>query len=369
MIKHVKHYILRDCRSNENRTDAFEFPTRERQPDLFDNNVAFTSLLSHPGDGMLYCGLTAWNTDILYRFDPSSKEFESLHYPDISEPFEVKVHRSLELASDGTVYGASACLHTVDKRREAPGGALFKIEPGADHAVKMGIPVEHDYIQTISLDDERGLIYGQTYPVFNTFVYDLKTAETTNLGYMGSITHISTIDDTGCFWGTWQEAAHFFYKYDPGTQAITWFRNSVPNSAEDSDRMYPGAGPIDTMINGGDGYIYIGTCGGSLCRLDPKTGEVTYLAKPSPAARLPGLVVWKDTLLLGCMGDDYDSMLFAYDRETGALHNLGPLIDSETGRRLFRVHDVRLVDEHTAYVAETDVPDRSGYLWECTIDI
>ncbi len=48
MIKHVKHYILRDWSSNENRTDAFEFPTRERQPALFDNNVAFTSLLLSP---------------------------------------------------------------------------------------------------------------------------------------------------------------------------------------------------------------------------------------------------------------------------------------------------------------------------------
>ncbi|MAE65383.1 MAG: hypothetical protein CMJ18_14015 [Phycisphaeraceae bacterium] len=368
MIKHVTHYVLRDYQCDEPSTDLFEMPTRESAPEYFDNNIAFTCLLPHP-DGKLYCGLTAWNTDILYRFDPKSKQFESLHYPEISERFEIKVHRSLELASDGAIYGATACLHAVDQRREAPGGALFRIAPGADRAEKLCIPVERDYIQTISLDDRRGLIYGQTYPVFKTFVHDLGTGRTDDLGYMGSITHISAIDDDGCFWGTWHEVAHFLYKYDPGTKKITWFRRSVPNAQADSNRMYAGAGPVDSMINGGDGFLYIGTCGGSLCRLDPKTAETTYLARPAPTARLPGLVVWKDGLLLGCMGDDNNSMLFAYDRENGAVHNLGPLVDSDTGLPLFRVHDLRVMNGNTAYVGETDVPGRSAYLWECTLEM
>ena len=176
------------------------------------------------------------------------------------------------------------------------------------------------------------------------------------------------IDDSGCFWGTWNENDHFLYKYDPDADEMTWFHHSVPHAKADSSRMYAGAGPVDTMINGGDGYLYIGTCGGTLCRLDPKTAEVTYLAKPAPTARLPGLIVWKDSLLLGGMGDDNDSVLFAYDRDNGSVHHLGPLVDTETGLTLFRVHDLRLMGENTVYVAETDVPDRSGYLWECEID-
>ena len=132
--------------------------------------------------------------------------------------------------------------------------------------------------------------------------------------------------------------------------------------------MYPGAGPVDCMINGGDGYLYIGTTGGSLCRLDPETAEVTYLGKPAPTTRLPGLIVWHDSLLLGCCGDNEGSCVFAYDRETNAFHYLGPIRDSETGLLLFRVHDLRLVSQNLAYVAETDVPTRSGYLWECELE-
>ena len=368
MIKHVRHYILRDYQSSERMADATEAATADEK-DKFENAVAFTCLLPHPDDGQLYCGITAHNNDILYRFDPETKEFESLHYREIAEPFEVKVHRSLELASDGTIYGATACLYSLDQRRDAPGGALFRIRPGADRAEKFAVPVEQDYIQTITLDNERKLIYGQTYPVFRFFVYDLTNSRTTDFGYMGSITHISALDDDGCLWGTWDVVQHYLYKYDPSTGEITWFRHSTPGAREDSNRMYPGAGPVDCMINGGDGYIYIGTCGGSLCRLDPKTAEVRYLGKPAATARMPGLIVWKDALLLGAAGDEEGGTVFAYDRESGAFHYLGSIVDSETGRKLYRVHDLRLVGEHTAYVAETDVPNRSGYLWECEIEI
>jgi len=31
--------------------------------------------------------------------------------------------------------------------------------------------------------------------------------------------------------------------------------------------------------------------------------------------------------------------------------------------------DLRLVGDNVVYVAETDVPNRSGYLWECEIEM
>lgn len=134
--------------------------------------------------------------------------------------------------------------------------------------------------------------------------------------------------------------------------------------------MYPGAGPVDSMINGHDGYLYVGTTGGSLCRLDPQTAEIEYLGHPSPTRRLPGLMVWNEDLLLGVGGDREKGFVFTYDRRTGAFDRLGSIIDTESGLPLYRVHDVcRGRDPYTVYVAETDVPTRSGYLWECRIDI
>ena len=366
-IKTVRHYILRDYRGavGADMTGAVSGMDRN----MFENYVAFVSLLYHPREERLYCGLTAYNSNILAKFNPRTKQFEEFDYRPVAEPFEVKVHRSLELASDGTIYGATACLHGLDKRREAPGGALFKIRPGAKVPEKFAVPTPPDYIQTITLDEKRKLIYGLTYPVFNFFVYHLDTGEVENYGYMGSITHISAIDDAGCFWSTWDVVNHNLFKYDPTTRKITYFTHGLPGGRKESNMMYPGAGPVDCMINGGDGYLYIGTTGGSLCRLNPKTAEVTYLGKPSPATRMPGLLVWHDSLLLGTMGDDHASCLFAYDRETGAFTHLGDIVDSQTRLPLYRTHDLRLAGRDLAYVAETDTPGRSSYLWECEIEM
>jgi hypothetical protein len=365
-IKTVRHYVLRDYRGAVTADMTSGGSGMDRN--MFENYVAFVSLLYHPAEQRLYCGVTAFDCNILARFNPATKQFEKFDYRPISEPFEVKVHRSLELASDGTIYGATACLHGVDKRKEAPGGWLFKIKPGADRPEKIAIPIANDYIQTITLDEKRKLIYGLTYPVFNFFVYHLDTGEVENHGYMGSITHISAIDDAGCFWSTWDVVNHNLFKYDPATRKIAFFQHGVPNGRKESNMMYPGAGPVDCMINGGDGYIYIGTTGGSLCRLNPKTAEVTYLGKPSPATRMPGLLVWRDSLLMGTMGDENAGCLFAYDRDNGKFIHLGNIVDSKDKLPLYRTHDLRLANPSLAYVAETDTPGRSGYLWECEIE-
>jgi hypothetical protein len=90
--------------------------------------------------------------------------------------------------------------------------------------------------------------------------------------------------------GTWNHLRHHLYKYDPSARKITFFQHGTPNAPKEANIMYVGAGPVDVMINGGDGYLYIGTAGGSLCRLDPKTAQVDYLGRPAPTQRLPGLV-------------------------------------------------------------------------------
>ncbi len=365
MIRRVRHHVLRDIKDKNIDVDDH----RERTQEFNDNYIAFTCLLANPNDGLLYCGVTAFNTDILHAFDPVSKTFRSLRYQDVAEPFEIKVHRSLELASDGAIYGASACLHGVNKRLEAPGGSLFRYHPKQAKVEKLGIPIARDYIQTISLDESRGLIYGQTYPVFCLFAYHLATGQVDDLGYIGSITHISAIDDQGCLWGTWDSVAHNLFKYDPAQQKIIFFDHGLPDGNKMGGLMYPGSGPVDCMINGGDGYLYLGTTGGTLLRLDPKTAEVKYLGKPYASRRMPGLKIWPDGRLLGVVGDTDLSYLFTYDRESGRFVDLGPIIDTETGLALYRTHDLAIVDDSHLYVAETDVPSRSGYLWECEVKL
>jgi hypothetical protein len=69
----------------------------------FKNWISFTSLLFHPEVKLIYCGLTSWKGDVFYAFDPKTKEFRSLEFPDIGDRFDVKIHRSLELDDDGKI--------------------------------------------------------------------------------------------------------------------------------------------------------------------------------------------------------------------------------------------------------------------------
>lgn len=361
-ISSVKYHILRDVKK------VVEDDTRANQDaEVFNNRVSFVSLLTHP-DGNIYCGCTAYNLDIFSKFDPRTQKFTSLKYQDVAEEFEVKIHRSLELASDGTIYGATATLYTLDKRLKTPGGTIFKYSPKTGKIKKLCVPLKHDYPQTITLDEKRKLIYGMTQPVFKFFVYHIDSGEVEDYDYMGSITHISCIDDAGCYWGTWDTVKHNLFKYNPKDRKITYFDHGLPEGSKFADIMYRGAGPCDCMINGGDGFIYIGTTGGTLCRLDPKTAEVKYLGRPHPSTRLPGLKLLDDRRIVCAGGDREGGFIAIYDRKTNGWEHLGELIDVKTGTKLYRVHDLTLsLDKKTAYIAETDVPARSGYLWECKI--
>ncbi len=365
-IESVRYHVLRNYDKKKNI--AVDGMSADRvQAEMRENLVAFTCLLASPSEGVLYCGITAFNNDILHAFDLGTGKFRSLGYASVAEKFEVKVHRSLEMDSDGTIYGASACLHDVSRRIEAPGGAVFRLTKGDRRIEKLCIPCKHDYIQTITLDRKRRLIYGFTEPVFKMFIYDINRGEAKDMDYIGSITHISALDDSGRIWGTWDEKHHYLFCYDPRTGRFEFTRNKLPRADGDANRMYTGAGPVDSMINGGDGYLYIGSTGGVLYRLDPKKGEAEWLGKPFPLPRMPGLKVWKDSLLVGITGDGGAANVFAYDRENGRFFELGPVAASSDGLRLYRPHDLEIVGGNTLFIAETDVPDRSGFLWECRV--
>ena len=85
--------------------------------------------------------------------------------------------------SKWTIYGATACLHDCDEYLKAPGGKIFKYDPNRKQIEILGIPVAHNYIQTIALDKKRKIICGFSFPVEKFFRYDLRTNKSTDFGY------------------------------------------------------------------------------------------------------------------------------------------------------------------------------------------
>lgn len=336
-------------------------------PDWKRNLISFTSILWHPKRRKVICGMTAFDTDIMYEFDPESRQFRSFNYQNFGEPFEIKIHRSLHLMRDGRVMGGSACLHREDQRKDAPGGKLFLLDTDSGAFEPLGIPVPRDYIQTITVDESRGLVYGFTYPVFNFFVFDYVNRALRRVDYVGSIPHIVALDDKGGYWSTWNNRTHNLFKYDPDADKMTFLAHALPRTKESCGLMYPGAGPIDSMLNGGDGFLYIGEAFGNLDRLDPRTGEVVELGKPTARTRLAAMTLGKDGRIYGISGFLEECHLFAYDRRSGQFEDFGVIADKRQGKTLFIGHDICMADDGVIYVGETDTAARAGCLWECKI--
>jgi len=356
ILKHLGHPVDRPLRTMGYR----DFTSND---DWRSNLISFTSLLWHPERKRVLCGLTAFDNDLLYEFDPATASFTNLGFQPLAERFEIKIHRSLQFDHNYNFYGATACLHREDQRLEGAGGRIFHYDYQSQRYDFLGIPVPHDYIQTITVDEARGLIYGVSYPVFEFFVFDLKSRELRFRQYMGSAPHIMAIDDDGCVWSTWNTRTHNLFKYDPTENRIIYYHHSLI-SGQGADLMYPGAGPIDMMLNGADGYLYVGCTTGDLLRIIPEDGRVEYLGRPTPEHRMPALEIGPDNRIYGIAGFYGRCHLFAYDRQKRSFEDFGLIDDGE--EQIYIGHDI-CIGANRIFAGETDTEKRAGYLWECQI--
>ncbi len=339
-----------------NDTDA---ETLLAHPLVAENYFSITTLRPHH-NGKLYVGTTHMKNRILWSFDPETKTFDDLGYSRIGGQYDIKIHRSLEYDPARDVfYGVSSGLHTEAKYFDVPGSEIFEYNPKTGDITFLGRPLPHEYTQTITFDPVRRLLYGFTYHTFAFYVFDVDRRKTIFHALPGSISHISALDDTGCIWSTWGRNLHYIYKYDPALNAIEWTKKKFPEGGH--SYMYPGAGPIDCMVNGKDGFLYVALETGTLVRMDPAHLEFESLGRPSPYPRMPALVLGQDGLLYGTCGDDGNVRVFCFDRKTQKYSILGELVSSSA--RCFRPHDLAILG-NTIYVGETDNPDRTCYLWE-----
>lgn len=346
-----------------------------KHDDFRKNAIGFTSVIYNPNDGLLYCGITSYENDILYSFNPRTAKFHSLKYQaaEGAEKYDVKIHRSLCLDEDGMIYGATACLHGVPEYWSTPGGKIFKYNPEKNRLEIIAIPLPHLYIQTIVLDTHRKIIYGCTYPQWHLFRYDIKTRRTRDLGPTLHAPHRPMIDRQGNLWSYYRSIAPI---RDPGLELLRY--------NPDDDKLCYGPWPescrlirkgIDDMSLGPDGRIYIGTVSGELLRFDPESRTMEYLGKPFHSTRMD-IKFGPDGLLYIATGsgkyedggkNGTDTAIFTYDVNRQKFEFLGYIYDPDRREGCVMVHDIALTDRNCIYVAESDNEARTCYLWECII--
>lgn len=356
-IKQVPAAALEDFRNGA------PFKILRNDPVLRDNWISVTAVDWNATETCLYIGLTAFDTDLLWRFFPDSRKFESLGFNKLQvEPQAIKLHRGLTPDGQGGYYFGTAGLLDLDELNDAPGGGVYHYHGGKFD--NLGIPIPHTYVQNVEVDLVRQRVYGVTYPLVYFFDYDLKSRKTQFSFYTGSHFHESGLDDDGYFWGTWYtRRGHCLFRYHPDVGKPEFYEVPIPNLGQDYFWTFPLNGPIDAFINGQDGYLYFGTFSGELYRLDPKTGNHTLLGRPSDGVRLSGLTLGPEGKLLGSYGADFVTGLFLYDHSTGVFTDLGPMKD-EKGNACYMIHDIVWDGGRRVFAGETDNVDRCSYLWE-----
>jgi hypothetical protein len=108
-------------------------------------------------------------------------------YKRLNDGFDAKFHRSLvRHDKNGCLYAATALLHDIDSYWEAPGGVMVKYDVANEKLEKIALPMPHNYIQMICLDQQHDVIYGVTFNPERMLSYDLNTRVSRDLGPISS---------------------------------------------------------------------------------------------------------------------------------------------------------------------------------------
>jgi hypothetical protein len=365
----VGYHVFKDFKlERAGATDEEIIAARSEHADEIRRlRYSFVSICRHPGSGSLFLGATNGGGDLLVEFDPVTGEFSSKLYAesDSYQPPETKIHKGLWLdGEEDALYFGTAALGGLPVMMATPGGALVRYSIAEGSFELLARPIPGDFFQATCLDRSRERIYGWT--IRGCFVvFDTEKRERVRYETMESTPHIGCIDDDGGVWGVWGINGAF-YHYLPDEDRFEFPEGCVfHNGREASNVMYTGAGPVDSFMNGGDGFLYVGSALGEFYRLDPRAGKLEYLGKPFPGQRLPGMAVGEDGWIYLCGGKRPASMLARYHREEKRFEHLG-VVEHSDGTRLSYCHDLCVIG-NTVYAGETDNPTRSGYLWTCEL--
>jgi len=379
----IRSLKLKNCNYgqewSETIEDRWNYKDFLNDPRWRNDWISFDGVVYHASTDRIYCGITSFNADIFEAYDRTKGEFTALDFASVANPFDAKFHRSMELTQDGnTLYTATALLHDVDNYWDAPGGGIFRHDLASGKITKLGIPLPHIYIQSIALDEKRGVIYSMHFTPERLSRFDLATGQATDLGPIGSGLAMGQgenilLDDDGCAWCGWNATrawqntpgvdSHRLCKYDPAQERIIFYPHGLPRANGEY-----GTAKVEGLFNLGTGCLYASGDNGSLYRVDTATGQGTYLGTPvsDRRSRLTSLVMAPDGYAYGITGRNGQCQLLRFDPKTDT-YELGDAIVDGDNVPMWQCHDITITNDNVLYAGENDHPHRSSYLWEIAL--
>jgi hypothetical protein len=341
--------------------------------------ISFDGVVCHPS-GLVYCGLTSFDGDIFKAYDGRKGAFLDLGFGRVSNPYDAKFHRSMALSRDGRyLYTATALLHEIDRYEAAPGGGIFCHDTRTGETEKLGIPIPHNYIQSIALDEARGVVYCMHFTPERLSIFNLETRQTRDLGPISSGMAIAQgenleLDDDGNAWCSWNATRAWqsspgpdtnrLCRYDVAQKRIVFYDHGLPRA----DKGH-GFAKLEGLFNLSTGLMYASGGNGSLYRIDPKTAQAELLGTPveDRRSRLTSLVLHPDGYAYGVTGRDGKCCLLRFDPRTEK-YDVGDAIVDADGVAMWQCHDIDVDANGVLYAGENDHPERSSYLWEIKLD-
>ena len=335
-------------------------------------DIHFTGVAYDERYPQIWCGFTSFAGDLLWTLDPQTKAFESRGFGRVREEHEIKIHRGLQVGPDGCLYFGTAALVSTPQHAEAAGGRLFRYDPAADKYECLGRPIERDYVQTIDVDYRRGIIYGATYPTPWFFGWDMASGKLLFKALLNDHPHQVCVDDDGRCWASfapypWDQGKHQLVNYNPDTSKLNWTDVHLPGEGSLNDAAGEAGqteAGIDSFINGGDGFLYMGVSTGALLRLEPGKLKVEMLLKPAPSNGFGALSPPADGKIYGIAGTYKTSEVFSYDLRNHEVVLYGPAYDAEKDTTICRPHELVAGPNNCLYCPETDNFERQCYFWE-----
>jgi len=300
-------------------------------------------------DGHVYIGLClegkGGQVAHLYRYHTGERRLQ--HLADMGEvtgepadsghATQGKIHFSLCQASDGQIYGATHCTtpplgHTIwsplsmwgDPEMSFPGGHIFRHDPATGETVDFGVITPHDGIPYLMLDEQRGCLYGATYPKAHFFRTNLQGRDFRDYGRLGAQYPISMVFDTAGNLYTSDTQAQLI-KYDVAADELVFLGARPYTHPWNTDSRYEW---ITDMVLAEDGWIYGVTYSSDhLFRFDPRR-ERPVLEDLGPGLDEP-------CSMLRCLVPDRRGGLYYLATPTGRQRNGSVLArhDLATGAR------------------------------------
>ncbi len=217
------------------RVESRALPEQEKWDSMF-------TALYAASDGRVYIGLNSHGAGAnVAVYDPAADSMRLLgDMQELSgeknlgrEP-QSKVHTQICEGKDGRIYFATHLsawynFAKISEPEGLPGGHWAVYDPKTDRLTDLGVGLPRNGIISMTIDPERGRLYGLTYPMAHLIYYEIGSKVTVDLGVVqnwASVSRVLTTDDRGRVYGFYNDGR--IWRYDPEKDRVFNLLTQMP---------------------------------------------------------------------------------------------------------------------------------------------